>query len=114
MFEFARYVARNPSEVTRGFRRLWKVRKAMRLYREVNQPLCAWCGRSSKVEIHHIEPVSVAPDKAHLWSNMIYLCRKPACHQVIGHDGDFKNRYVENVDEVCLTQSVVKVSVSVK
>ena len=77
-----------------------------------NQPensKCAWCGRDKKLEVHHIEPVSVAPHKAADQDNMIMLCRKPACHQVVGHEGDFGGRYVENVKELCDRQATVKV-----
>ena len=72
---------------------------------------CDWCGRNKKLKVHHIEPVSVAPDKADDTNNMIMLCRKPACHQIIGHDGDFGSRYVENVKDICKDsdQRVVKI-----
>ncbi|HHL35206.1 MAG TPA: HNH endonuclease [Desulfobulbaceae bacterium] len=66
---------------------------------------CAWCGRRKKLEVHHIVPVSVAPWLAADKGNMLMLCRKPACHQVIGHNGDFGSRYVENVIEVCAAGS---------
>jgi hypothetical protein len=102
VFEFVRYVARNPAEVTRGVRRLWRVRRAMAAFRgRPENSECAWCGRSRRLEVHHIIPVSVAPDLADDQGNMLMLCRKPACHQVIGHNGDFKSRYVENVLDVC-------------
>jgi len=63
--------------------------------------VCAWCGRTEKLEVHHIQPVSVAPDLAADPDNMIMLCRKPACHLVIGHNGSFRTRYVANVKSIC-------------
>ena len=102
MFEFVRYVIRNPSELTRGVRRLAKVRRAMRAFRsKPENAQCAWCGRSNRLEVHHIVPVSVAPHLAADQNNMIMLCRKPPCHQTIGHNGDFRGRYVQNVQEIC-------------
>lgn len=101
-FEFARYVLRNPTELTRGVRRLWAVRKSLLEFRSwpANQ-FCAWCGRTKRLEVHHVIPVSVDPDQAGNKGNMLMLCRKPACHQVIGHNGDFRGRYVENAREIC-------------
>lgn len=107
VMDFIRYVMRNPSQVTKHARRANGVRKAMDKFREEN-PYCAWCGRDKKLEVHHIEPVSVAPEKAADFSNMIMLCRKPPCHQVIGHEGHFGGRYVENVKELCENQQAVK------
>jgi len=86
MLEFVRYLTRNPSEITRGTRRMAKVRRAMKAFRSApGNDCCAWCGRSRKLEVHHIVPVSVAPWLAWEPSNMLMLCRKPACHLVIGH-----------------------------
>jgi len=101
-FEFIRYVIRNPTELTRGVRRLFKIRKSVSEFRKwPANKFCAWCGRDRKLEVHHIVPVSVSPELAGDKKNMIMLCRKPACHQIIGHNGDFRSRYVENVKELC-------------
>ncbi len=111
MFEFIRFVVRNPSYVTKNARKAWATRKSMNAFRDKPENAeCGWCGRSKKLEVHHIQPVSVAPDIAADHNNMIMLCRKPACHQVVGHDGDFGRRYVENVKELCddNNQRVVK------
>ena len=101
------FVTRNPAYVTKNARRQPEVRRNMLDFREENT-YCAYCGRSKKLDVHHIEPVSVAPDKAADKENMIMLCRKPACHQIVGHDGDFGRRYVLNVKEVCDSAKVIK------
>jgi len=100
MFAFIGFARRNPSFVTTNARKAWSVHKAMRAFRREHTQ-CAWCGRTKKLEVHHIQPVSVAPELAADIKNMIVLCRKPACHQVVGHNGDFKTRYVRNVNDVC-------------
>lgn len=112
MFEFVRFVIRNPSYVTHNARAAWVTRKSMDKFRGRPENVeCAWCGRDKKLEVHHVEPVSVRPEKAADPENMIMLCRKPACHQIVGHDGDFGGRFVENVREICddEQQRVVKV-----
>jgi 5-methylcytosine-specific restriction protein A len=53
-------------------------------------PKCAACGRSNKVEVHHIEPVHVNPDRELDPSNLITLCDSP-CHLVFGHLMDYKS-----------------------
>lgn len=100
MFSYLRFIARNPSYVTRNARASWDVRKAMNEFRELPEnKFCAWCGRSEKLEVHHIKPVSVAPAEAADPKNMIMLCRK-SCHITVGHNSDYKN-YVGNVKRLC-------------
>ena len=53
-------------------------------------PKCAACGRSNKVEVHHIIPVHVDPDKELDPDNLITLCDNP-CHIVFGHLLDYKS-----------------------
>lgn len=105
---YCRFVYRNPSYITNNARDSWFVQKAMDTFRKANT-FCAWCGRTEKLEVHHIQPVSVAPHLAADESNMIMLCRKPACHQVIGHDGDFGGSYVDNVRQICEGKTIVKI-----
>jgi len=106
-FEWGGLVYRNPSYVTSNARKSWEVAKKMKEYRE-SYPFCAWCGRTSGLQVHHIEPVSVAPEKAHLLRNMITLCGK-RCHITVGHAGNYANSYVPDVLVICDTYSPVKV-----
>lgn len=53
-------------------------------------PSCAVCGRSLKVEVHHIEPVHLNPDRELDPTNLITLCDSP-CHIVFGHFMDYKS-----------------------
>ena len=50
---------------------------------------CAWCGKTNKIEVHHIYMQSRWPERAHDTNNMICLCRR--CHLVLGHRGCFTN-----------------------
>jgi len=105
MFSFIGLVTRNPSMVTRHARRLYATHKAMRAYRKAH-PACAWCGRKRRLEVHHEKPISVAPDLADVESNLITLCRP--CHRIVGHNTSFRDRYVENVAEICATNRTMK------
>lgn len=53
-------------------------------------PACAACGRSKNLEVHHIEPVHLNPDRELDPSNLITLCSDP-CHIVFGHFMDYKS-----------------------
>jgi hypothetical protein len=44
---------------------------------------CAWCGETNGIEVHHIVPQHIAPERAHDTNNMICFCRR--CHYVLGH-----------------------------
>jgi 5-methylcytosine-specific restriction endonuclease McrA len=65
-----------------------------------NNNTCAACGRSKKLEVHHIEPVHVNPDKELDPTNLITLCDDP-CHFVFGHLLDYKS-WNKNVVKDCL------------
>ena len=103
-FEFAGLMWRNPSWVTRNARGAWITAKAMKNYRK-KHPVCAWCGRDARVQIHHIHPVSVRPNLAADPNNMLTLCAK-RCHLCVGHNGDYGGRYVLNLVEVCVIREV--------
>lgn len=77
------------------------VRAAMESYRRYH-PRCEACGKT-RVEIHHIIPVAVAPELAAEAYNLMSLC--PACHLVLGHNGDY-GRYVPNVREVVASMQI--------
>lgn len=51
---------------------------------------CAACGRNKKLEVHHIEPVHLNPDRELDPTNLITLCDNP-CHFVFGHLMDYKS-----------------------
>lgn len=106
--EFVRFAWRNPSYVTRQARSAWATHKAMEAYKR-GHPYCEYCGRHERLEVHHVVPVSVAPALAADKKNLMVLCRKPPCHQMVGHDGDFGGRYVENPKELIAARRVVKV-----
>lgn len=54
------------------------------------QPNCAACGRDKKLEVHHIEPVHLNPERELDPSNLITLCDNP-CHILFGHLMDYKS-----------------------
>lgn len=56
----------------------------------ISQPNCAACGRNKKLEVHHIEPVHINPDRELDPSNLITLCDDP-CHFLFGHLMDYKS-----------------------
>lgn len=84
-----------------GARDTREYRKAMKEYKKEN-PFCAYCGRSLAVDVHHKLPVSVAPERAADKQNMITLCRKPKCHLIVGHMGNYK-MHNSKVEEICKT-----------
>ncbi len=63
------------------------------------QPFCQACGRNTNLEVHHIEPVSINPDRELDPENLITLCSK-YCHLVFGHFMDY-NSWNPNVKEDC-------------
>ncbi len=63
----------------------WPAARAAHLRRE---PLCQACGRSKDLEVHHVAPVSQAPERELDAQNMITMCRD--CHYTVGHACDWR------------------------
>jgi len=76
--KYIRYAYRSP-----------KWRDIRKKFLEEN-PSCAACGKDSKVEVHHIEPVHLNPDRELDKNNLITLCDSP-CHFVFGHLLNYKS-----------------------
>lgn len=52
------------------------------------QPRCVVCGGKHKLEVHHIDPFHLAPEKELLDDNLIVLCESNPhfnCHLIVGH-----------------------------
>jgi 5-methylcytosine-specific restriction endonuclease McrA len=63
------------------------------------QPRCQACGKRKDLEVHHIVPVHMNPEKELDPSNLITLCSN-SCHIMFGHLMDFKS-YNLKVKEDC-------------
>jgi hypothetical protein len=61
-----------------------------------NQSICQACGKNKKLEVHHIVPVNIDPNKELDPKNLITLCR--TCHFVFGHLMDW-NSWNKDVTE---------------
>jgi 5-methylcytosine-specific restriction endonuclease McrA len=64
-----------------------------------NNPECAACGSSKKLEVHHKIPVHIQPELELDPSNLITLCDSP-CHLIFGHLFNYKS-YNKTVETDC-------------
>lgn len=68
----------------------------------VNNPSCASCGETKKLEVHHKLPFDDDPSKELDPDNLITLCECASggiiCHLAIGHNGNYQ-RYNPNVEK---------------
>lgn len=69
--------------------RSWKWRE-IRANHLKKQPSCQACGRKDKLEVHHIIPYSISPEKELDENNLITLCSQN-CHFTFGHLMDYKS-----------------------
>lgn len=104
MFEYAGFVKRNPLYALKNWRNQSKVRKAILDYRRLNNN-CEWCGRTNRLQVHHIIPVSVDPLAAAAPLNFTLLCIPD--HLRIGHNGDYRRRYEGNIFDLYDRRSVM-------
>ena len=57
-----------------------------------SQPTCQVCGRTEKLEVHHIKDYSENPELELDPSNLITLCGgSTKCHFVFGHLGSWRS-----------------------
>lgn len=64
-----------------------------------NNPRCEACGTTKDLDVHHIIPVHLDPDKELDSTNLITLCSKQ-CHLVFGHLMNYKS-WNKDVIEDC-------------
>jgi hypothetical protein len=72
-----------------------------------NNNFCLACGRSKKLEVHHIEPVHLNPDRELDPSNLVTLCDDP-CHLIFGHLMDYKSWNKDVIDDCKVYLNKVK------
>lgn len=68
--------------------------RAVRKAHLAQNPTCAACGSTAKLEVHHLMPVHLRPDLELVRTNLLTLCesRDAAsinCHLVVGHVGNW-------------------------
>ena len=64
----------------------WKTVRAKHL---ADHPTCEACGED-EVEVHHIVPVEVIPERELDPANLITLCDRHGCHFAFGHLYDWR------------------------
>lgn len=69
-----------------------------------NNPTCALCGGTKKLNVHHIRPFHVHPELELEPSNLITLCEDKGegiyCHLFFGHLGNYKSINVTVVEDI--------------
>ena len=73
----------------------WKKVRAEHLK---THPSCAACGDTDSLEVHHIEPFSINPDRELDPTNLITLCSK-SCHFYIGHLKDYTSWNISVIED---------------
>lgn len=59
----------------------WREVRAKHISKE---PVCQACGKTTKLDVHHVIPVAVDKSRELDDTNLITLCNQP-CHFVFGH-----------------------------
>jgi hypothetical protein len=77
-----------------------------------NNPKCAVCEDTHKLNVHHIKPFHLHPELELEPSNLITLCECASygiiCHLLIGHLGDFKNVNPNVLEDVKIWNAKLK------
>lgn len=75
-------------------------------------PTCAVCGGSEKLEVHHVRPFHLHPDLELDRRNLLTLCESGrgglTCHLAIGHLGDYKSYNIDaRIDSMTWQQKII-------
>ncbi len=77
----------------KGARRSSNWKKVKQTHLEAN-PKCAICESTHVLEVHHLIPFHIAPDKELDPDNLITLCENKKyginCHLLVGHLGNYR------------------------
>ncbi len=77
-------------------------RKVRAAHLEVH-PYCMVCGGNQRIEVHHIEPFHLHPERELDRTNLITLCESghegANCHLHYGHLGDFHSFNVDVIED---------------
>jgi len=76
----------------------WSWQKCRKVFLKKNGKICACCGYTKKIEVHHMLPRHIRPDLTLIHKNLIALCDD--CHFHVGHLNSY-HFYNKNVDLVC-------------
>ncbi len=58
-----------------------------------DHPVCAACGGSEHLNVHHIQPYHLFPERELDLHNLVTLCERPTwnCHLIVGHCGNWRD-----------------------
>lgn len=84
----------------------WRKIRAKRI--GIDGGRCRACGRKVNLQVHHIKPFHMQPDKELEMSNLVTLCGR--CHILLGHLDHWKSRN----DQVVYDASLVKTRIDLR
>lgn len=88
------------------YKRSSKWRSVREIHLSKNR-VCAACGRDKDLDVHHIEPVYIKPERELDPTNLITLCADP-CHLVFGHLMNYKRWNIDVIEDCASYYSKIK------
>ena len=86
-------IERVQGKAPKGAKRSRTWRKTRKRHLELH-PQCAVCKSKKRIEVHHVIPFHIAPDKEESPDNLMTLCENKKyginCHLLIGHVGNYR------------------------
>jgi len=90
---FAKWIERLQGRIPKGHERSSEWEDVRNAWVAAN-PVCAVCGGTKKLQVHHLAPFHLAPELELDQNNLITLCTRKKyginCHLLIGHLGNFR------------------------
>ncbi len=89
-------------EKTCGVPRSPKWEETKKKFEETNPKICAACGKTKNIQLHHIRPFHLHPELELDPANLIWLCENNTpvfCHLIFGHFGNFRTKYNLSIRE---------------
>lgn len=75
-----------------------------------SHPVCALCGSSIRLNVHHIQPFHLYPEKELDPTNLVTLCESEnwgfQCHLIVGHGGNFRYENKNVLEDIFVLKEI--------
>jgi hypothetical protein len=77
-------------------------------YAKTHLPVCAVCGGTAQLNLHHLRPFHVFPELELVESNVVWLCNAKECHIRIGHLSNFQSINPNGKEDIAIWRDKIR------
>jgi putative intracellular protease/amidase len=77
-------------------------------YAKTHLPVCAICGGTAALNLHHLRPFHAFPELELVESNVVWLCNKNLCHIRVGHLSNFQSINPKGAEDIVIWRDKIR------